>query len=176
MGEIKSTLDLVMEKTSHLKLSAKEKNEQALQETRRRLKGLVDKYRDQSIKFEQLQKELEALKNPGEGIDGRWLMIESLTHLRLDRDNSALIHLLGVYFRMDTSQIESALDNYVEARQSAAEARMAEIRENMARTSAISGSAVIPNLESDSGWPAEQKLLQAEHAAILDKIKNELVN
>ena len=175
MGEIKSTFDLVMEKTSHLTLSDEEKKDQTLQEARRRLKGLVDKYSDQRIKFKQLEKELGILKDPDGGIDDRWLMTESMAHLRVDRDNAALIHLLVKYFRIDTSPIESVLNNYTKARQSAAEARMAEIREYLFQTTAVSGSAVLPNLEGDSDWLARKKALQIEHEAILDKIKNELV-
>jgi hypothetical protein len=175
MGEIKSTLDLVMAKTSHLTLSDEEKKEQTLQDARRRLKGLVDKYSSQSIKFEQLKKELVTLEDPDGGIDDRWLLIESMAHLRVDRDNDALIHLLVEYFRIDTSPIESALNNYVIARHSAAEARMAEIREYLVQSNAISGSAVLPNLEGDSEWSGRQHSLQIEHAAILDKVKEDLV-
>ena len=175
MGEIKSTLDLVMAKTSHLKLSDEEKKEQTLKEARRRLKGLIDKYSSQSIKFEQLKKELVTLKDPDGGIDDRWLLTESMAHLRVDRDNAALIHLLVEYFRIDTSPIESTLNNCAIARQSAAEARMAEIRENLDQNNAISGTAVLPNLEGDSEWSGRQQSLQVEHGAILDKIRNELV-
>ena len=54
MGEIKSTLDLVMEKTRHLTLSQKEKDGQKQIEVNKRLKGLLQKYRDNLLREEQL--------------------------------------------------------------------------------------------------------------------------
>ena len=59
MGEIKSTLDLVMEKTRHLTLSQEEKEEQKHIEVDKRLKGLLQKYQDNLLKKEQLEKELD---------------------------------------------------------------------------------------------------------------------
>ena len=52
MGEIKSTLDLVMEKTRHLTLSQKEKEEQKQIEVNKRLKGLLQKYQDNLLRKE----------------------------------------------------------------------------------------------------------------------------
>ena len=56
MGEIKSTLDLVMEKTRHLTLSREEKEEQKRVEVNKRLKGLVQKYQDNLLKKDRLEK------------------------------------------------------------------------------------------------------------------------
>ena len=62
MGEIKSTLDIVLEKTKHLKLSQDEKRAQKSKEFEKRLMGLLQKYLDQLLNLHQLQKELNRLK------------------------------------------------------------------------------------------------------------------
>jgi len=49
MAEIKSTLDLVMEKTRHLTLSDEEKQEQKEKEFNKKLKGPAQKIQDQAI-------------------------------------------------------------------------------------------------------------------------------
>lgn len=175
MGEIKSTLDLVLEKTKHLKLSEKERQEQTLRETRGRLKGLLEKYSDRRLSLEQVQKELAVLKKTAEGIDDHWLLIETLIHVQPDRDNTALVALMRDFFRIDATRLESALIAYARAMQSAAEGRSAVIRETLSRTVAISGSAVVPNLESDREWTAVRESLRAEHAAVLEGIKAGLV-
>ena len=54
MGEIKSTLDLVMDKTRHLTLSDEEKQEQKEKEFRKKLKGPAQKFQDIKDKFDQL--------------------------------------------------------------------------------------------------------------------------
>ena len=43
MGEIKSTLDLVLEKTKNLTLSSEEKEEQKQKEIEKRIKGMMQK-------------------------------------------------------------------------------------------------------------------------------------
>ena len=49
MGEIKSTLDIVMEKTQNLSLSTEERQEQHNIEIVKRIKGLLQKYQDQTL-------------------------------------------------------------------------------------------------------------------------------
>jgi hypothetical protein len=61
MGEIKSTIDLVMEKTRHLTLSREEKDAQKKVEVHKRLKGLVQKYQDNLLRKDRLEKELDIL-------------------------------------------------------------------------------------------------------------------
>ena len=62
MGEIKSTLDLVMEKTKHLSLSDEEKQSQKKAELEKRVNGLLQKYQDQVLSLEQLLGEYTRLK------------------------------------------------------------------------------------------------------------------
>ena len=62
MGEIKSTLDLVMEKTKHLSLSDEEKQNQKNSEIEKRVNGLLQKCRDQILSTDELQKEYARLK------------------------------------------------------------------------------------------------------------------
>ncbi len=51
MGEIKSTLDLVMARTKHLTLTDEEKKTQQSVNVKQRLQGLIQKFQDHAIKF-----------------------------------------------------------------------------------------------------------------------------
>ena len=62
MAEIKSTLDLVMEKTRHLSFSEQEKQEQHSHEFAKRIKGLIQQYQDQKLRVENLKIELSDLR------------------------------------------------------------------------------------------------------------------
>ena len=62
MGEIKSTLDLVLEKTKHLSQSSDEKQSQIRKDIEMRINGLLQKYQDGVSSLEQLQRDYEALK------------------------------------------------------------------------------------------------------------------
>jgi hypothetical protein len=57
MGEIKSTLDLVMEKTKDLTLSSEEKKAQKQKEIENRIKGLLQKYQDGFLSKSELKTE-----------------------------------------------------------------------------------------------------------------------
>jgi hypothetical protein len=62
MGEIKSTLDLVMEKTKNLNLSNAEKEQQKNKEIKNRLRGLVQKFQDNILDTDNLRSEYQKLK------------------------------------------------------------------------------------------------------------------
>jgi len=62
MGEIKSTLDLVLEKTKHLSQSSAEKQAQVRKDIEMRINGLLKKYQDGVVSKAQLQRDYEALK------------------------------------------------------------------------------------------------------------------
>ena len=62
MGEIKSTLDLVLEKTKNLTLSSEEKEEQNQKEIENRIKGMVQKYQDGLYSKSELMAGYELLK------------------------------------------------------------------------------------------------------------------
>ena len=63
MGEIKSTLDLVLEKTKNLTLSSEEKAEQKQKEIENRIKGMMQKYQDGVLFSEQLKIDYQKLQN-----------------------------------------------------------------------------------------------------------------
>ncbi len=59
MAEIKSTLDLVMEKTKHLKMSETEKKALDLEETLKKVPGLVQKYISGALKDRDFREEVK---------------------------------------------------------------------------------------------------------------------
>ena len=61
MAEIKSTLDLVMEKTKNLSLSSEEKQTQRNKEIEGRIRGLLQKYQDQLITLDQFTSDYRIL-------------------------------------------------------------------------------------------------------------------
>ena len=91
MGEIKSTLDLVMEKTKHLSLSDEEKQNQKQIEVKKRINGLLQKYRDQVLSMEQLYTEYDRLKKELNLPDDTDLVNQIIDKLDLTGDNQILL-------------------------------------------------------------------------------------
>ena len=152
MGEIKSTLDLVMEKTRHLTLSQEEKDAQKKVEVHKRLKGLVQKYQDNLLKKEQLEKELDILKKTYDMNVDQILLNLLLSSLEPGRHYKMYIELLNEICGLNVSGLEKIFQDFKGAVKSATEERVREIKADLAKQRFISGAAVVPNLDRDCEW------------------------
>ena len=101
MGEIKSTLDLVMEKTRHLTFSREEKDSQKKDEVHKRLKGLVQKYQENLLRKDRLEKELDSLKKTYDmNVDEIWLNL-LLSSLEPGRHYKMYLELLNEIYGLN---------------------------------------------------------------------------
>lgn len=155
MGEIKSTLDLVMERTKHLSMSSAEKEQQQSTEIEKKVKGLLQRATDGALEVDELFNALDRLQQ-SEGVKVKAILLDAVAdRLDLDRDNSDLLTVLGSYCRTETAPIEKLLSDYRQARRREAGLWVAAATQALAEKHAISGSAVIPNLRSDPNWLAK---------------------
>lgn len=152
MGEIKSTLDLVMEKTRHLTLSQEEKEAQNRIEVNKRLQGLLQKYQDNLLRKENLNKELDNLKIAYNLNVDEMLADLLLNSLKIGRDNTVFFELLNEIFGLNLSGVETIFQNFKATVKSASKKRVDQIKTDLSVKRFISGSAVVPNLESDREW------------------------
>ena len=171
MGEIKSTLDLVMEKTRHLTLSQKEKEEQKQIEVNKRLKGLLQKYQDNILRKEQLRQELDSLRKTFDLNTNEMLSHILLDGLKLGRNNKSLFELLSAICGLDVSGLEALFHDFQNTIGIAIQKRIEEIKANLAKKRFISGSAVVPNLETDNEWLATVQEIKSKFDQILSREK-----
>jgi len=169
LAEIKSTLDLVMERTKNLTLSSEEKQAQKDKETANRIKGLVQKLQDGLLAAGQFSEEYGELIKESDLSDDSLLVRDILTRLDPDHDNQVLLETLEECCRLDTAAIRSIISDYHAAADRAAEKRMGHIKEELADKHSIAGSAVIPNLEADSQWQQETQEMQRQFEESLRK-------
>ena len=170
MGEIKSTLDLVLEKTKHLSQSVEEKEAQIKKEITSRINGMLQKYADGLLSLAQLQRDYQALQAEYDLADDDRLAGEVTKRLDPGSDNLALFEVLEHVCRLDYSGIADVIRDYQAAYQAAAQNRIAALKEILAQKYSVAGSAVVPNLETDEHWHRES---QAMASAIVQKIKRE---
>jgi hypothetical protein len=176
MAEIKSTLDLVMEKTKHLNLSRKERRQLESVEIEKRIKGLLQKFQDQTLSRQQLKTEYADFKKDYNLSDDSIFISEILDRLVPGRDNRELLVILNEFCGANPAGLESVLNDYQDALDSASSYRIVKIRENLARKHNISGPAVVPNLEADAEWPAEARDIRATFQEELDREKAKLLD
>ena len=173
MGEIKSTLDLVMEKTRNLNLSHAEKLDQKNKEIVSRLNGLLQKFEDQIITLEQFKAEYEALRKTHNLTEGQHehLLKSIFARIELGKDNQVLLDLLSQFVGSNIEGITLVLQDFETAIQTAAAAQGQIAKDALASAHHISGSAVVPNLESDPVWRMKIAEIRADFKAKLKQEK-----
>jgi hypothetical protein len=174
MAEIKSTLDLVMEKTRNLNLSSEERKEQKDNEIGSRIRGLLQKFMDQALRTENFKSEYQKLQKNHDLSGNAHLIKEICGQIELEKDNQALFELLAEY-KFDFEGFESVLKEFQAARETAAVERRKILKEQLAKTHFISGSAVVPNLENDDQLQKDTEEIRAGFKAKLNKAKTKLL-
>jgi hypothetical protein len=170
MSEIKSTLDLVMERTRNLTLSAEEKEKQKATDVKRQLAGLMQKYQDQVLTRDELTRRLDELKSRyGQG-SGERMADAILRQIGVTMDNGLRLSVLSDYFGLDISILETVLAEFKRARQQTQRRRLDQLKSDLA-DAGISGSAVIPNIGIDLQWQSEQNTIVDRFQSKLDAEK-----
>ena len=149
MSEIKSTLDLVMEKTRHLSLSENEKQEQSCLELTQKAKGLVSKVMDGKISIAHLKTEIQRLHDIYPENNNRVFIQVICNTLELEQDNTRLVSLLNDLFDLNTQNLTSLFKDHQEAIHKTSQKRSVQIKQNFLQQHSISGSSVTPNLKKD---------------------------
>jgi hypothetical protein len=171
MAEIKSTMDLVLEKTRNLTLSSEDKEKLAREELERKVQGLVNRYLDQLIPLSRITEEIEHMRGTEQGLAHRLLKADLLAHLDLDRDNSSILSALKQAAGVDIAFLTHLQDEYQlekgRARGSFIEKGLARLRKR-----GISGSSVVPNLGKDSNWTQFLDALREKYEEKLTQVEN----
>jgi hypothetical protein len=170
MAEIKSTLDLIMEKTKNLTLTPEEKENLRREEWLKKVRGWITKYLDGQVEMDWLKKEWNDTGKPERIETG--LKEELIGILDPDSDNKKLFALLEELLGLSRRPFEDALQSYQREVASEKEQRSRLLKEELARQG-LSGAAVLPNLNADPDWRAwreeSRRKLKEKWQATLNK-------
>lgn len=158
MAEIKSTLDLIMEKTRNLTMTDEEKKALHSQELRGRVKGWVQKFVDGTVDISRLQADIdrEKAKEPELMSD---LIQELLERIDPDGENEIHFQILEKVLHRDTASLRDMINRFHAELKEKSTEKTAEAKRNLKQRQ-ISGSAVTPNLERDPQWNEERGQLK----------------
>jgi hypothetical protein len=151
MAEIKSTLDLVMERTRHLTMSDSDKRDQAAGEFKTALNVLIQKYLDKDIDTDKFREQLLQLEKRVTFSDKGMVIGEIGRRIDPGTDNRLLLDLLQSASGVSVSGIRILLKECAQTVDKQAETARERIKGDL-KNEGISGSAVVPNLDSDEGW------------------------
>jgi hypothetical protein len=157
MGEIKSTLDLVLERTRHLTLSSVEKEEIELKEALKKVSGYLSRYRDGVLSLEALLKEMEGLSPEIRDRVREETARQMSLALNLSPDTDALIPAMEALADPGWTDLLAGVRRCRTEVRKALEAARGSIEERMLAQLAaagIRGSAVAVKIEGDPQWTA----------------------
>jgi len=157
MGEIKSTLDLVMERTRHLSLSAEERAQQKQEEFGGRLQGLLQQYDDGALAADTLHARIAALQNALQLTVPQAVRDAVIQRIDPDRDNARWLDLLPAQLQ---TALQPILANHAETLRALVQASRERQLTELARAHAVAGSAVVPNPQKDPRYRQAQEHLR----------------
>jgi hypothetical protein len=161
MAEIRSTLDLVMERTRGLSMTDTEKNEMKKKELSGKIQALLERYSNDYLTLKWLETELNNMGMETDPKIRKTLKFEILERLSPNGDGDKLLEALeGITgIRADAYRgIISEYDKTLEQRRK----KFAEKIIAGLSLQKISGSAVSPNMSADPGWQKELEKISGE--------------
>jgi hypothetical protein len=150
MAKIKSTLDLVMERTKNLAMSREDREALQRKEWEDKARGWAQMLLDQKITIDELMKEFTVGSSCYSAL-AEILHVELTRHLDPDGDNGiilkALTEVLGLEVKPFTDFINDYHARYGLYRQEYQGRLLSELKAR-----GVSGTALVPNIDHDEVW------------------------
>jgi hypothetical protein len=150
MGEIRSTLDIIMEKTEGLTMTDEERKAIQMNETEGKVRGLLQRYLDGAMALIKLRDEITAMEGDRQGMALEALK-EACRHLDPEEDATPYLQILETVLKVDPGPVERVLSAFGEVMDQRKRLWEVRARERLQQRK-ISGSALVPNLRADPAW------------------------
>lgn len=169
MGEIKSTLDIIMEKTKGLTMTEQEKEDLRRTELAEKVKGWVRKYIDNRINQETLKSALKKEGQDNYSTLQELLKVELVESLQMDGDNVKILELMKDILNIKKDPFVNIIKDF-QNEAAFEKSKSLEKTKNILTKRGVFGSAVIPNLTLDESWDAYNKELEAVYKKRLQSV------
>jgi len=151
MTEIKSTLDIIMEKAKKLSVTEEEKRGFKRQELQGKIKGLVQKAIDGVLDSERFQSEVASLRTKDKDLVDPILKEELVGRLGVEANSEALLMMMENVAGTSSPALERVLAEFKMTAEGQRESRRKALLD-IFKKKGVSGSAVLPNLDADPEW------------------------
>jgi hypothetical protein len=177
VGEIKSTLELAMERTKKFAISEKEKEEMKQKEVLQKATGLFHRYREGHLPLNEIMREIERMEKKTATTVKEFLLSQWIDALSLEGDVERILKGIESLKQRSINEVKgkfySLLSQYHEEKENAKEEVTIQFTEAL-RKDGISGSAVEPKLEGSELWKKEIEKLDQSYRMKLEEIKKAL--
>lgn len=152
MAEIKSTIDIIMERTKNLSASPKEREAYQRQERKKHIRGLIQRLFDDNLTLDDVKDELEKEKKNGRAAETMESLKGALaSHVDPERDNERLFRIVNELLGTPEKRLRETL-RACQAEWFAGHIALMERQKRELESKGVSGSAVLPNPEADPQW------------------------
>ena len=171
MAEIKSTLDIILEKAKKFSATEEEKQGFKRQELESKIKGLVQKTLDGVLSDERSQTEVAALREKEKGLVDQILKEEIVARLDVGANAKELLKMLEFTAGPSSSAVREVLGDFEKKAEKRKESSLNALLEEL-KGKGISGSAVLPNPDADLEWLRTKSELRRQlQEEIQEKLK-----
>jgi hypothetical protein len=177
MGEIKSTLELAMERTKKIAISEKEKEEIRQREILQKATGFFHQYREGRLSLNDVLKEVERMERKTATTVKEYLLSHWIDALSLDDDNERILKGVESLKEKGIAEVKQRFDRllcqYQREKEKVKEKAGVQLIETL-KKDGIWGSAVEPKLEGSELWKKDNENLDGSYLIKLDEIKEQL--
>ncbi len=177
MGEIKSTLELAMERTKKVAISEKEKEEIKQKEVLQKATSLFHRYREGHLSLNEILKQIGKMEKKTAATVKELLLSQWIDALSLGNGDERILKgiesLKGRNLDELKQKIHYLLSQYQVVKGTIKEEVRVQFTKDL-RRDGIYGSAVEPKLEGGELWKKENEKLDQIYKVKLEEIKEQL--
>ena len=176
MAEIKSAIEIAMERTQGLRLSSEEKEKLKEEELQSRGHALVNRFLEVDLHFREVEKELARFSSEQRSQLEQIMLRDLAAALNLDRDNGLIFQGIQILAPDKTEAIPRIKELAKEYQEKSAEARRktAEVLRTKWANLGISGSAVVPKVAESAEYADALKAFRPPYEARLQALKDQI--
>jgi len=177
MGEIKSALELAMERSKKYSISDAEREKIKESEILQKAMGLFHRYKEGHFSINELTREIERMDEKTRGKVKETLSSQWVDALALDDDSRRFLDAIELMKGRGLNEIKEKFQKIIAAYQKETDQARQKMSRQLAedlRGEGIYGDAVDPNVEGQESWKNVLDTVHRSHQGKLDKIKEAL--
>jgi hypothetical protein len=177
LSEIKSTLELALERTKKISISEEDREEIKRKETALKVSSLFHRYQEGHLPLDEVLKEIERMDQRTRAMVKETLLSQWIDALSLNGEDERFLRGIAALKGQEMHEVRIKLDHllsqYRKEREKVEQEMKAQLEEAL-RSEGIYGSAVEPNIEKSEIWKKESEKLDHSYRMKLKEIKEQL--
>jgi hypothetical protein len=177
MGEIKSTLELALERTRKLAMTQEEREEIKRQELLKKATGLSHRYMEGHVPLHEILREIERMTGQEKSKVKKLLLSLWMEALSLENDHERLFDGIESLRGMKVSDVREKfqllVSEYQVERKKAEQDIERQVIEEL-KMEGISGAAVVPRLEGNPKWKERTQAMNALFRKRVEEVREAL--